>query len=93
MRSRYCGFVIQDETYLLTSWHPSTRPSRVRFDDKQRWLGLKIVDTQAGLCTDSQGFVEFLARYKINGKGCRLRERSRFQKEGNQWLYLDGEHL
>ena len=93
MRSRYCGFVVQDETYLLTSWHPSTRPSRVRFDDKQRWLGLKIVDTQAGLCTDSHGFVEFVARYKIDGKGYRLQERSRFQKEDNQWLYLDGKHL
>ena len=93
MRSRYVGFVTQDETYLLASWHPSTRPSRVRFNEQQRWLGLKILDTQAGLSADSTGTVEFVARYKINGKGYRLKERSRFQKEGSQWFYLDGEHL
>ena len=26
MRSRYCAYVLQDEEYLLTTWHPSTRP-------------------------------------------------------------------
>ncbi|MCH1611253.1 MAG: zinc chelation protein SecC, partial [Luminiphilus sp.] len=32
MRSRYSAFVLQNETYLLGTWHPDTRPSRVRFD-------------------------------------------------------------
>ena len=48
MRSRYCAFVHEDEEYLLATWHPETRPSRVRFDQAQRWLGLKVYATAAG---------------------------------------------
>ena len=36
MRSRYSAFVEGDEAYLLATWHPDTRPSRVRFDAQQR---------------------------------------------------------
>ena len=42
MRSRYSAFVEQNEPYLLATWHPDTRPSRVRLADNQRWLGLSI---------------------------------------------------
>ena len=45
MRSRYSAFVLGNEAYLLGTWHPDTRPSRVRFDSEQRWLGLRIRDT------------------------------------------------
>ena len=45
MRSRYSAFVLGNEAYLLGTWHPDTRPSRVLFDSEQRWLGLRIRDT------------------------------------------------
>ena len=93
MRSRYSAYVECDQAYLLSSWHPDTRPSRVRFDPDQRWLGLKIKATAAGSAQDTEGTVEFVARYKVHGKGHRLHERSRFQKIGEHWCYLDGEHL
>jgi SEC-C motif-containing protein len=92
MRSRYSGFVLCDEPYLLTTWHPDTRPSRVRFDVKQRWLGLRIRDTEAGEPGDSTGTVEFVARFKIDGKGHRLHEVSRFEKVLGRWCYIDGQH-
>jgi SEC-C motif domain protein len=93
MRSRYSAFVEGHEEYLLASWHPDTRPSRVRLDPEQRWLGLSIKSTESGGIDDSNGRVEFVARFKINGKGHRLHESSRFEKIAGQWFYLDGDHL
>ena len=48
MRSRYSAFVEQDEAWLLNTWHPATRPSRVRFNAAQRWLGLSVKHREAG---------------------------------------------
>jgi len=93
MRSRYSGFVMCNERYLLETWHPSTRPSRVRFDERQRWLGLKVRATDAGREHDASGTVEFVARFKIDGKGHRFHEISRFEKVDGRWYYLDGQHL
>ena len=93
MRSRYTAFVRCDEEYLLASWHPDTRPSRVRLDDQQRWLGLSIRATEAGGAEDATGTVEFVARFMVAGKGHRLHEISRFEKIAGRWYYLDGRHL
>ena len=92
MRSRYSAFVEQDANYLLETWHPATRPSRVRFNPEQRWLGLSIKHCDAGLADDDEGVVEFVARFKVRGKGHRLHETSRFEKIGGRWYYRDGEH-
>ena len=91
MRSRYSAHVLRDEAYLLRSWHPDTRPPHVDFEPAQRWLGLKVVATDAGSADDYQGTVEFVARYKIHGKGHRLHEISRFVRTEQGWLYQDGE--
>lgn len=93
MRSRYCGFVLCDENYLLATWHPDKRPSAVRLDDSQRWLGLSIRATEQGEPGDRSGIVEFVARFKVDGKGYRLHEISRFEKINGCWYYLDGQHL
>jgi SEC-C motif-containing protein len=93
MRSRYSAFVEADEDYLLATWHPDTRPSRVRLDPAQRWLGLSIKSTESGLEADDTGTVEFVARYKVQGRGHRLHEVSRFEKIDGRWYYLKGEHL
>jgi SEC-C motif-containing protein len=93
MRSRYSAFVIGEAQYLLDSWHESTRPSRVRFDEKSQWLGLNIKKVIAGNPRDDTGEVEFVARFRVDGKAVRLHERSRFVKEDDRWFYVDGDHL
>ena len=93
MRSRYTGFVLAREDYLLQTWHPDTRPSRVRLDDRQRWLGLRVMATEGGGESDTTGTVEFVARFKVDGKGHRLHELSRFEKIEGRWYYRDGDHL
>ena len=32
MRSRYTAYVVGDRSYLLATWHPSTRPTRLELD-------------------------------------------------------------
>ena len=79
--------------HLLATWHEKTRPSKVRFKDKHRWLGLRIRATDGGGDQDLSGVVEYVARYKVDGKGNRLHEVSRFLKSEDRWYYCDGEHL
>ncbi len=90
MRSRYCAFVMCNESYLLATWHPSRRPKSIEFDPHQKWLGLKIVDAR-NTGTDTAE-VEFIARFRIGGgSAARLHERSRFLKEEGRWFYVDGD--
>jgi SEC-C motif-containing protein len=93
MRSRYCAYVLARETYLLDTWHVSTRPRALDLTDADgvKWLGLEVVRTQAGGAQDTDGVVEFVARYKVRGRAQRLYEVSRFVREGGQWYYVDGE--
>ena len=93
MRSRYTAYVLQNENYLLRTWHPSTRPTGLFFDQQpaKKWLGLKVIASHAGQQKDKNGTVEFIARFTINGKASRLQELSQFVKENQRWLYVDGE--
>lgn len=92
MRSRYSAFVNMDEAYLKATWHPRSRPSRVRLDADLKWLGLRIKSTQLGGEADTEGTVEFVARCRRSGKAQRLHETSRFEKVDGRWFYLDGTH-
>lgn len=92
MRSRYTAYTLQNESYILDTWHPSNRPPHLNLQDEPtHWVGLKVVSTQAGEVDDAEGFVEFIARYKLNGKAHRLHERSHFVKQDGGWFYMGGE--
>ena len=93
MRSRYSAYVLARAEYLQHTWHASTRPVNLVLAESAsiKWLGLEIVDTQAGGPRDDSGVVEFVARYKVHGKAERLHEVSRFAKQDGQWFYLDGD--
>ena len=91
MRSRYTAYVLKDAAYLLATWHPDTRPGSLDFDQESppQWLGLAI---KRHLQIDAHhAEVEFVARYKINGRGFRMQETSRFEWIDGRWLYLDGD--
>lgn len=90
MRSRYCAYVREDETYLRATWHASKRPSRVRFDVGAKWLGLEVrLYRQTG---EDSAEVEFIARCRgADGKAVRMHELSRFVREEGRWYYVDGD--
>jgi SEC-C motif-containing protein len=90
MRSRYSAFVEGRRDYLLQTWAEDTRPETLEFEPGQRWLGLSIRATSAGGAADDVGEVEFVARSRIEGRGQRLHERSRFRRVNGRWVYVDG---
>jgi len=92
MRSRYTAFVLEDEQYLLSSWHTTTKPSSIDFNTATKWLGLKIISTKMGQDIDKEGWVKFIARYKVAGKAHRLEEHSYFTRELEHWKYVNAEN-
>ena len=92
MRSRYSAYVLQDESYLLATWHPRTRPGSIGFDASTKWLGLSVKSARDTGPDTAE--VTFVARYRIGGNpAVRIHEHSRFVREDGRWLYLDGDQL
>jgi len=89
MRSRYSAFALGNTDYLLTTWHPNTRPESLELDGGQQWVRLDIVRTIKGGPLDVHGVVEFVAHYREDGERHRQRETSRFSKVDRRWYYLD----
>jgi SEC-C motif-containing protein len=90
MRSRFSAFAVADPDYLLSTWHPSTRPARLQLDPDLRWYRLDIVATREGGPFDRTGIVEFAAFHRGPGGAGVQRESSRFVREDGRWLYVDG---
>lgn len=91
MRSRYSAYALQLADYLLATWHSSTRPAALAFDEQPplRWLGL---DVKRHVADGDRAVVEFVARYRQGGGSAgRLRETSRFVREDGRWYYVDGD--
>ena len=93
MRSRYVAYHYRNSSYLLKTWHPSTRPQALKFDedDDTQWVGLKVLDVHSGGADDPDGEVTFEARYLSQGRVSVLAERSRFTRVDGAWRYLDGD--
>lgn len=93
MRSRYTAYTLNRENYLLATWHHSTRPATLELANQPRhqWLGLAIKRHEQS--APDHAIVEFVARYKFNGKAYRLHEISRFIREEDRWFYVDGDIL
>ena len=95
MRSRYSAYALAQGRgpapltlvqYLMQTWHPSTAPGDLELGPLH-WTGLEILHHEA---RGDAGVVEFVAHHKVNGRAARLHEVSRFVREGDAWLYVDG---
>ena len=91
MRSRYSAFALGHDAWLLASWHPSTRPDTLSDGDQPplKWIGLTVKRHEP--TGSDTAIVEFIARYRANGRAGRLHETSSFTRENGEWLYVDGE--
>jgi len=91
MRSRYTAYTLLAEDYLLASWHPSTRPATLGLADEAptKWLGLEV--KRHAQQDAEHATVEFVARYKVNGRAHRIHEVSRFVQAAGRWFYVDGD--
>ena len=88
MRSRYTAYTLNDEAYLRATWDERTCPQEcIAHDDPTKWLGLEVKQhTHDG----DAATVEFIARYKINGRAHKLHEVSRFVRYDGKWFYVNG---
>jgi len=92
MRSRYTAYTLGDEPYLLATWHASTRPASLNPSGidgaaaQPQWIGLKVKSHHVE--DEFHASVDFVARYRINGRAHKLEELSRFLKENGRWYYL-----
>jgi SEC-C motif-containing protein len=91
MRSRYTAHALGREAYLLQTWHPATRPAALNLKDDvaTKWIGLEVKRHE--LQDPIHATVEFVARYKLNGRAQRLHEVSRFICQDGRWFYVDGD--
>lgn len=89
MRSRYSAFVLGRADYLLATWHASTRPQRLELESGIHWLGLEV--RQCRTLDATHATVEFVARFRSEGRAVRQHEHSRFENTGGRWLYVDGD--
>jgi SEC-C motif domain protein len=93
MRSRYTAYTLQNEAYLLATWHSDTRPAALDLQagPMQKWLELQVLRHSTDASDPARAVVEFVARYKVNGRAFRLHEISCFVFEDGRWFYFDGE--
>ena len=88
MRSRYSAYACGEADYLLRTWHPRTRPTDLSLDPRIVWVGLDVLDTDAGGADDNAGEVEFVARFESGGRPDSMHERSVFQRRARWWVYV-----
>lgn len=98
MRSRYTAFTQANVDYLLRSHAVKTRPVKDRKNIERWaksviWMGLSILQTEAGEATDETGYVEFKATFLENGQPGQIHERSLFNRENGKWVYVSGVHF
>ncbi len=96
LRARYTAFTRGDVDYILATHHSRTK-NEVKRDEiedwskNSEWLGLKVMQVEAGLATDSQGTLIFSAQYRADGKDEEHVEKSFFEKEKGVWRFLDAQ--
>lgn len=89
MRARYSAHVVGDPGYLLSSWHPDTRPPDIAGGD-ETWLGLEVGAVERGGALDATGTVAFAAHFRQGDRIRVLREISSFVRVQGRWVYFDG---
>ena len=91
MRSRYSAFVLERADYIRATWDAANYPPDFAIQPGAKWLGLEVRATRS---TGPDGAeVEFVARYRVDGRAVRVHERSRFVRSGGRWVYMDGDAL
>ena len=88
MRSRYSAFALALTDYLASTWAPETRPDDLSPDPGIQWQGLTVISANT---ENNLGRVHFRARYRQLGQWHEVEEASRFRREGDHWLYVDGD--
>jgi len=96
LKARYTAFARGEVDYVLSTHHSRTRNEvkREEIEDwskNSEWLGLKVVEVQAGQASDEKGTIIFGAHYRAENKNQEHWEKSFFEKENGNWRFLDAQ--
>lgn len=95
MRSRYSAYACGDDAYVLATWAPETRPSRLfePGEARPKWMKLKVLGHSTAADGQS-GKVHFRAVARTANGALKMEEHSHFRRdEEGHWLYVSGEVL
>jgi SEC-C motif-containing protein len=92
MRSRYTAYVKHAYDHLERSLSVAQRKDFSLNDAKQwaegsEWLGLTVLRTEKGGADDTEGLVEFSARFGAGDKVHEHVEAALFGREEGRWVY------
>jgi SEC-C motif-containing protein len=95
MRSRYAAYATGNIDYLAATLRPGTlkgfdRRNATEWSRTSVWQGLTVKAVEKGLAHDSEGIVEFVARFRQKGEDQVHHETARFVKENGRWYYESG---
>ncbi len=98
MRSRYTAYTLQNIDYLETTLDANEsqnfdKDGTAMWARDSVWMGLEIVNTSAGSSDDTEGMVEFRARFKRDDAIQEHHEVSRFRKINGNWMYSGGKDV
>jgi SEC-C motif domain protein len=100
LRARYTAFTRGAIDFIIGTHHSKTQHEIKReeieeWSKNSDWIGLKIVQSEAGKATDEKGVIIFGAQYRdrADGKTHDHWERSEFEKENGQWKFFDAQGL
>jgi SEC-C motif-containing protein len=96
MRSRYTAHAKKAFDYIFDTTYPANREESDRqgtaaWSRKLDWQRLEVCRVEQGGPEDTTGTVEFIARYRKNGKAFDHREIAEFVREDNRWYFKDGQ--
>lgn len=91
MRSRYTAYALGNADYIIETTHSSETLSDyaeiLAFSQMTSFDSLKIIEFIDG---EKEAYVTFHAGLTQQGEDVSFTERSRFVKENNKWIYIDG---
>ncbi len=98
MRSRYSAYSMANIDYIVQTM----RGTALQGFDKQHarqwaqaatWQGLQVVHTEMDADKADVGYVEFIAKFQLDGQNQQIHEKSRFKKYDGRWYYVDGKKI
>ena len=95
MRARYSAYAGLQMDFVFESTHPEHQAgydhARTRaWAEQSTWQGLEIVGVTKGEPSDTEGEVEFIARYQEKDVNRVHHERGQFKKKDGQWFFTEG---
>lgn len=96
MRARYSAYVVHNIDFIEKTHSfdgevdEKSREETRKWAEESKWLGLKILKTKDGGPNDTEGLVEFIARYERHGRREEHHENAAFKKVNGAWLFEEG---